>query len=849
MNYKLSAAELAAELGSDTETGLTVERAHERIHSRGRNVIRVPKVKRTFAGVFRRLLSPLNVALLLMAALQLAAGGADRFLVAAALALCAAVGAAVWYIGLRRQGSEAAALKSAREQSVRVVRGGSEQTVLATLLTRGDVILLSQGQTVPADAKIISCRSLVVDESFIDGDGSSVTKSAVCGLEDESITVLYMGSKILAGSARAIVTEVGGETQLGRAVEALGRKEPSSALAARVSSIGSICAAAAAVMWAAALILRLAGGYGAASAFSNSCAAALTAAPVSLAAILLATSALDILGLKKRGVTVGSVSAMEAVGGSTVLCVGKRGALTELGFGVGELRPSKGFNENDLRLLAAMCTTAEINGGRASGDPMQAALIADALSNGFTAADIRENAPIERVLDNRGSAHVMTTVHKAEGGLRIICKGGADAVLSRCAYIYDNGARLLDPSRDIAAVIGEAQSMAAKELTVIGVAYKDAHDPGSDPESGLTFVGLVGLSNPLRKDSPQAVKVLNSMGVKVCVITDDNLTSASAVAEDCGIGASAVYRGAERIGSLRRLTRNTVLADTPPSMKADIVAEINSAGESVVTVGRSVGDVDAMSRSAASAATDASAGVCAAAADVNVSGAGLMRLAAAVRECKRIFVNNERIVGYLLSCNAAEMFCAVLALAMGYSIPFSPLALIWLNVVMASIGAVAVWREPYHRRDSVRAKRQGRDGGRVTAALLRGVIWRGALMGGAAMAFYAASAGSLSVEARRAAVFAALCAAFVLMAQSCRGDEPVVKRFGKNPAALVCLALGLGAGALALLAPPLASALGVGAAAPAPLSAAVGAGAISAVIAELFKAVREAAKPKKKKRA
>ncbi|MCH5187150.1 MAG: cation-transporting P-type ATPase [Oscillospiraceae bacterium] len=842
MDYRQSAADIAAELGSDIEKGLTIEMAHERIHSRGRNVIRAAKVKSTFAGVRGHLLSVMNIVLLLMAVIHIVYDGRSGIPVSVCFVLCACVNAAVGYISFKRSNSAAAAAEAAQNQSVRVLRSGTVKTALATLLAQGDVCFLEKGQTVPADAKIIECDSLTVDEGIINGDGSLVTKTHSAGIEDESVTVLYMGTKIITGSAKVIVTGVGNQTQLGTAMGLLmGSGEKSSAFAGRIVMIGNLCGAAAAVMWAVALIFRLVGGYGAVSAFDNSIAAAITALPVSLSAILLITMSFDIFRLKKLGIDVASTSALEAMGASTVLCTGKRGVVTELGFGSTELHPGKGFDENDLRLLAAMCTTAEIDSDGARGDVMQVALIEDALAHGFSAEEIRSAFPQEKILDERSSKRIMTTVHKTDGGYRIICKGSADAVLSCCSKIYDSGERPLDPQKDLAEIIGESQAMSAGALTVIGVAYKDVLELSDKFESDLTFAGLVGLSNPVRKDTAQSIKTLNNMGVKLCVITNENLTSASVLAEKIGIGKDGVGRGSTaEPESLSRINKNMILADTPPSMKTEIIAGINSRRENVVAAGRSSKDIDAMTKGEVSVATDAGAAVCISASDVHVSGSGLGRIAAAIMECKRTFINNSHIICFLLACNVAEMVCAVVSLVMGYSIPFTPSSILWLNTVIAAIGSAAIWREPYHRRLTAGGRRlNSMRKGRLAPSILMGAAVRGILMGGAATLLYVLSAGSIGVADRRSAVFISLCSAITFMAQSCRSAEPIYKRVTKNPVAVVSFVLAALIIALTLTLPSLTAVLSLSALDADSLGAAIGVGVVPALLIEIYKLLKK----------
>lgn len=846
MEDKMSAAQIAAELGSDLEKGLSIEQAHERIHSRGRNKIRLPKAKRRLGEICRSMVCVMNTVLIFTAVVHLLCEGVHGIFLSVCLGLCALINGIVGYINFNR-GSEIPHIAEIWQKNVRVIRSGIEKEINAQLLAQGDVIILEKGDVSPADAAVISCENLIVDESVINGGEASVVKG---NMADGGANRLYMGSKILTGSVKAIVTDVGEHTLLGSAVDSLsGGSKGKTAFAKRMERIGNIFGVAAVVMYAAAFALRLYAGKGVVSALDNSTAAALAAVPVSLSAVLLASTAADARRMRRNGIKLAGVSAMEALGSATVLCVGKRGILTELGFKVGELRPGKDFGENRLRLLGAMCTTVDPDKDAAKADPIQLALVNEALENSITLEDIRLKAPVCRVIDSRSVNNTMTTVHKRGNGFTVITKGAPEAVLGCCSYIYDGGTRLLNPNEDIAKIIGEAQQMAEKAMTVMGIAYKDVNDIDS-PNSAMTFAGLVGFVNPLRADTASAVKRLEGMGVKVCVITDDKMISATAVAEECGIGRENVLSGAEAYEKgITKIKATSVLAETPVGLKAAVVEMINSKRENVAVAGRSSKDILAMSKGEVSLTTKESAAVCVSGAGVNIEGSGLGKIADALRECRRTFVNNERITGYLLSCSIVQMVCALISLALGYSTPFSPMAILWLNVLVASVGAAAIRFEPYHggiseiTKDSDKIKSGHLSSHTSAAAVIRGIIG-----GGAIMLMYAAMIGKTAVEDVRFAVFAALCVNCIFAAQSCRSDKPIYKRLGKNKAAWACIAIQLCISAAAVLFARMRSVLHLGAM-PNFGAAAIGAAAALAagVVMEILKALSRPKKAKKRK--
>lgn len=850
MNYRESAANIAAELGSDIEKGLTIESAHERIHSRGRNEVRVPRKMNAFVGIGRHIFSLMNMILLLMAVIHLVADGGRGWYLSLIFAACAVMNTVVGCIHFRRDSSPQRAVSDAQNGSIKVLRSGIEKEVPALLLAQGDVFFLSAGQTVPADAKIIECSGVVVDESILSGDGGSMVKSA--DGEDEEATVIYMGSRLIAGSLKAIVIAVGDNTQLGSTMGMVGvRDEGVSSLARKIRTIGNIFGTMSALVWLAALLLRLAGGYGVISAFDNSISAAIAVLPLTLPALVLMTTSIDVIRLRKRGIGLRSTSTVETMGAATLLCVGKRGTLTEHGFGVGAIRPGSGFDEGKLRLLAAMCTTADVSGDVPVGDPMQVALIEDALANGCTIDEIRKNVPVEQVLDNHRERRLMTTVHRTERGHVVICKGAPDAVAACCNKIYDNGVRPFDGAKDLALVISESNRMAAEALSVIAVAYRETvYEPGMDgepPEKDMVFAGLIGLSNAVRSDTVSSVKQLRGMGVRTALITNENLTTATAVARQSGIPVDFVDQGSgvdcENIPSLRR---TTVFADISAKQKADIVAAMNAEKENVVVVGRGVRDINAMNSGDISIATDAGAKICSAAADVRISGSGMGRIAEAIRECKRSFINIDRMIGFLLACNVAQAICVIVSLAAGYSAPFSPVGIIWLELFISAVAAVGIWCEPYHREPVPKTELNSMKSGKLSLSVIRGSIVRGILLGIAAMAVYGTYSGKIDIYQRRGAVVLILCAGFTFMAQSCRSSELFFKRFLKNPAALICLALNIGVCALTVGLGSVRGMLGADIPEAGIVAVCIAAGIIPALLSEGAKLFGR--KPKKKKR-
>ena len=426
---------------------------------------------------------------------------------------------------------------------------------------------------------------------------------------------------------------------------------------------------------------------------------------------------------------------------------------------------------------------------------MQVAIVKDAIANGCTVEEIRTSAPMVKVLDNHRENRLMTTVHKLENGYMVVCKGAPDAVAACCGCIYDGGVRPFDKSKDLADIIGESNRMADEALSVMAVAYCDTMFlPVEDgyPGTNMIFAGLIGLSNPIRPDTVASVRQLKSMGVRTCLITNENLTTAVAVARQSGIPTDTVAQGANvDCVNVAMLRKTSVFADIGAKLKADIVAAMNAEKENVITVGRGARDINAMNFADVSVTTDAGAKVCSAAADVKIKGSGMGSITLAVRECKRSLFNVERMIGYLMTCSIAQAICVIVSLIAGYSSPFSPSGVIWLEFTVAALSAIGIWCEPYHRRPVKKAELNNMKSGRVATPILLNSVGRGILLGAAAMAVYGFCAGKYDIYQRRGAVLLILALGLAFMGQSCRSGEPLYKRFVKNPVSLICFALNI----------------------------------------------------------
>jgi Ca2+-transporting ATPase len=823
--HAMPAAAVVEALGSDPG-GLTAAQAADRLSAVGPNEIPPPTPEPLWRLVLRQLRSA--VVWLLLAAMGLAILTGD-VIDAVAIGLVLALNMAIG-VGMEAGASRALrALRSLETQRAIVVRDGQVREVDARDLVPGDVITLDEGAIVPADARVLTAAELRVDEAMLTGESRPVDKSADPPVEQDAPlpdrhTMLYRGTAAASGRARAVVVATGGRTELGRiGLLAEGVRAGRTALERKLDALGgqlAVMAIGLALLVLLALVWR---GAGIRDLLQMGIALAVATVPEGLPVVATIALALGVQRMARRRALVRHLPSVEGLGSTTVVCADKTGTLTAGAMTVTSIwsggrtwrvtgsgyAPDGAIVEAGHHarrddpgldgLLACAARTARASVEyhdaywRAVGDPTDAALVTLVAKAGIDRHAIGHEAPQVADIPFSSARRLSASVHLESGRKVTWVKGAPSVVLDRCASWLTPDGEVPLGSEARAMVLAANQALAERRERVLALATGPA--AGNDVPHGLTLLGLVGMTDPPAEGVLEAIGALRRAGVRVVMITGDQHATADAIARQLGIlggeGESVDSRMLEAMDAetLRnRVARVAVFSRVSPEDKLRIVEALQARGELVAMLGDGVNDAAALRQANVGVAmgrrgTD----VAREAADVVLEDDRFPTIIAALEEGRVIFDNLRKFVYYLVSCNLAEMLALVAMPLLGLPVPFTPLQILWLNLVTDVVPALSLAAEPADPRVMERPPRPPR------APILERTLLRSAVGHAALLAAVTVGAFALLLHWDRpgagAAAFLTLAVAQVLHLGNARSASAVLSRrtATANPWALVAV--------------------------------------------------------------
>ncbi|TGB01343.1 cation-transporting P-type ATPase [Streptomyces palmae] len=696
--------------------------AARRLTAHGPNTVVIEQTTPVWRRVLRQLRDPLILVLLAAAVLTLAT--AD-FPDAAVILLVIVVNTTVGVVQEVRAEQAVAALSAMSAPTARVVREGRERSVPAAEVVPGDVVLLAEGDIVPADADVLAAVRLMVDESALTGESVPVEKAA--GDDPGAGHALSAGTVVVRGRGRARVTGTGVHSALGRIAGLLGGAPGLTPLQRRLARFGRTLAAVIVLLSAVVLALGLARGQPVELMVVAAISLAVAAVPESLPAVITLSLALGARRMADRRGIVRRLPAVETLGSVSVLATDKTGTLTEgrmaaerlwtpageatvTGTGyqpAGEVlrggRPVTAERAPDLSALltaAMLCNDAGLQPPReadtawqALGDPTEAALLVAGGRLGLVKAALESELPRVDEVPFDSTRKRMTTVHRApDGGLYVACKGAPEAVL---------GGGVLDGAPEARArAAAEAERWAREGFRVLAVATaRRTEGPGSGTwETGLELQGLIGIVDPPREASAATIAACRRAGIAPVLITGDHPLTAGAVARRLGITApeERIVTGQQiREGTAGGLTGVRVFARTSPEQKLDIVQAWRTAGHVVAMTGDGVNDGPALRRADIGVAMGRrGTEVARQAADLVLADDDLGTVVSAVEEGRRVYANVRRFLLYGLAGGTAEILVMLLGPFLGMPLPLLPAQILWINLLTHGLPGVALGAEP-----------------------------------------------------------------------------------------------------------------------------------------------------------
>jgi len=742
--HALHAQEAVAAVESDADVGLEAAEARRRLDRFGPNALPEPKRRSLLAVFLGQFKSPLIYLLFAAAGLALAFGHrSDAAVIAAVVVLNALVGA----FQEGRAERSLAALRQLATHRARVIRGGGEQVIEAREVVPGDILVLEAGDAVAADARLLHGAALQIAEAALTGESVPVSKHLLPLAADTPLAdrrnLVYAGTHVTAGRARAVVVATGLATEVGH-IAALSESavEEPTPLERRIAQFGRAIIGAAAAIFVLVLWLGLLRGMPFDEIAMVGISQIVGMIPEGLPVAMTIALAVGVQRMARRRAIVRRLAAVETLGSTTVICSDKTGTLTrnemtvtalvlpdgrELTVSGAGYEPDGRFLEDEreldpagdpgLRALleaAALCNDAQLSGPdesapgwRPIGDPTEVALLTLAIKGGVIPDELRARAPRHAEIPFDPTAQMMATQHGDAGSSRVVLKGAPEAVLALCRTARRNGQDVpLDEAAQLV-LRGMAERMARRALRVLAIAV--VGDAEIDGRAGFaafrgraTLLGLVGQIDPPRPEVKEAVARCREAGIRPVMVTGDHKETGVAIATALGIARA----GDEAVDGpeLERMTDAelahriediAVFARVHPAQKLRIVAAYQARREVVAMTGDGVNDAPALVKANVGVAMGiAGTEVAKEAAEIVIGDDNFATIVAAVEEGRVVYRNIKKVVLLLFSSSAAEVLVLLLALLFGYPPPFAAVQILWNNLVTEGLITVNLIMEP-----------------------------------------------------------------------------------------------------------------------------------------------------------
>ncbi len=707
MYAQQNAAEVVRSLGSDRKQGLSAGEARTRLQKYGPNRLKEQKKKGILSLFMEQLNDPLIYILMAAIAISLFLGEAgDAGIIAAVILLNSVVGV----IQEDRAIKAIDALKRLSSPKALVIRGGERYEVPSGELVPGDIVLLEAGRQVPADMRLLSAVNLKLEESALTGESLPVDKTCEqlpeghAGIGDR-INMAYMSTTVSYGRGEGIVTATGMDTEIGKIAGMIDQgKSEMTPLQKRLADLGRLLSILAVLVCAFLFLVAVLQKRDIGDMLLTAISLAVAAVPEGLAAVVTIVLALSVSRMVKVGTIVRRLPSVETLGAVSTVCTDKTGTLTQNRMKVkecyvdGRLRKEGETEGQENRLFleaCALCNDAVI-GEKRLGDPTELALLDFALTHNIKKEELEKTIPRvdERAFDSERKR--MTTVHQ-KGAERIAyVKGAADEIIDRCQNVSIHGKEVAftaKAKRDARAAVGD---MAGRAFRVLALAVKRKGD--LTDEKNLTFLGLVGMIDPPRKEVKGAVESFRGAHVDTVMITGDHVDTAFAIARELGIAREKkeCMTGAE-IDTFtgdefeKQAEDIHVFARVSPEHKVRIVQALKSRGRVVAMTGDGVNDAPSLKAADVGIAmgmegTDVARG----AADLVLTDDNFATIERAMKEGRGIYENIRKTILFLLSSNFGEIITMLVAILAGFPTPLKASHILWINLITDSMPALAL---------------------------------------------------------------------------------------------------------------------------------------------------------------
>ena len=722
--------------------GLSTDEAQKRLAQYGPNKLQEGKKKSLLERFLGELADPMIIILIIAAVISgITAFYAGESFTDVIIIMAVVVINAV--LGVVQESKAEAAIEALQEIAAatsKVMRDGRLMTLKSEELVPGDIVLLEAGDAVPADGRIIESASLKIEEAALTGESVPVNKFidflSLGDAKDVPLgdrkNMMYMGSTVVYGRGKAVVTGTGMNTEMGKIAGALAQAEDEQTplqikLAQLSKALTVLVVGICAVIFGVGLVRAAGSEAGITGAmlldtFMVAVSLAVAAIPEGLAAVVTIVLSIGVTNMSRKNAIIRKLTAVETLGCTQIICSDKTGTLTQNKMTVVEHAAS---DEKLLMTAMALCSDAKYDeeAGQAIGEPTECALVNDAAKAGMKGAKLNGDYPRVGEAPFDSMRKMMSTVHKlGDSSYLQFTKGAPDVVLSRCSHALVDGkvVEMTDAIRED--ILKANKAMADKALRVLCAAQRkwrlmpESFEP-EDLEKDLTYIGLSGMIDPVRPEVKDAIVECRGAGIRPIMITGDHKDTAVAIGMELGIltDASQAITGAQ-LDELsdeqlsRCIEKYAVYARVQPEHKVRIVSAWRAKGMITAMTGDGVNDAPSIKNADIGVGmgitgTDVTKNV----ADMVLADDNFATIVSAVEEGRRIYANIRNAIQFLLASNLSEVLSIFFATLIGFTI-LEPVHLLWINLITDCFPALALGMEKSEADSMKKPPRNPREG-------------------------------------------------------------------------------------------------------------------------------------------
>ncbi len=716
--------------------GLSTAEAEKLLSESGPNRLLEKKGRSPVSIFAEQFSSILIIVLVIAAAVSLVLG---EIVDAAAIIAIVILNGVLGFVQEYRAEKSMEALKKIVSPVARAVRDGKEAVIPASNLVPGDLVIIEAGDKVPADCAVLDSYSLHADESALTGESVPVEKTYDTADTNnmpvaERRNKLFMGTIVTYGRGKAVVENTGVNTELGKIADLVQeQKVLKTPLQGKLDTFGKNMAKLIFAVIAIIFLLGVSNGIGFMKMFLASVSLAVAAIPEGLPAVVTTSLALGVYRMSKQNAIIRKLPAVETLGSTTVIVTDKTGTLTENEMTIKKIyMPGKNYDvggsgykaegkfvldgvevepDDNLKFLLRVgmlssnaSYSLDGNEPQITGDPTEVAILAAAAKAGLFRRDMDEiyARKFEIVFDSERK-RMSTVVSTPDGGGMACVKGAVDAVIALCSREFADGKETKLSEKRKSEIMKTNESMASQALRVIAIAYKNYS--GSEYkedkiESGLTFLGMVGMIDPPRLEVKDSIELCKKAGIKTIMITGDHKATAVAIAKDLNFPDGMVVTGSE-LDALSEEEFDKIVGDVyvyarmSPRQKTRIVKALQKRGEVVAMTGDGVNDAPALKMadigvSMGITGTDVSKE----ASTMVLTDDNFATIVGAVKEGRGIYDDIKKFVFYLLSCNIGEVLTVFFAILFRFPLPVTAVQILWMNLSTDGLPALALGVQP-----------------------------------------------------------------------------------------------------------------------------------------------------------